>query len=232
MDTRTKSIILVLVVSAGIYVGLRFEKERQEERKLAESVSEQVHEATTLNEVVNPKSEVQTFSVPSEPLLEAPNKDKIIVDVMMEITPSHVKLSRESAETYYQLVKESAEENGFDDPVWILAVMFQESKFKADAVSSHGAVGLMQIMPKTAKGEFGVGRSELFKPEVNVPLGVKYLAKLRDYYNGDLHLATIAYNQGLGNVDKGKYSTRYLRAVRKHYDIMTQKISDLSGSKR
>ncbi|NGQ95339.1 lytic transglycosylase domain-containing protein [Brevibacillus sp. SYP-B805] len=233
MDTRTRALILALVATAGIYVGLRLQETGQGVGKREESNTvQQAQEQEDSGKLLELKPEVQALSAPSEPPQESPNKDKIIVDVMMELAAPHKALSRESAETYYRLVKKSAEEKGFDDPMWLLAMIFQESKFDADVVSSHGAVGLMQILPKTAKGEFGVGRSELFKPEVNVPLGVTYLAKLRDHYNGDLQLAITAYNQGLGNVDKGMYSKRYLEAVRKHYDIMTRKIDERIGSKR
>jgi soluble lytic murein transglycosylase len=92
------------------------------------------------------------------------------------------------------------------DPALLAAVIFQESKFRADARSDRGAIGLMQLLPETAKGialrtggsKFRV--SDLYDPEINVRYGAWYLRHLIDKY-GSERLALAAYNAGQANVD-------------------------------
>ncbi|MDR1195121.1 MAG: lytic transglycosylase domain-containing protein [Endomicrobium sp.] len=94
------------------------------------------------------------------------------------------------------------------DPLLIEAVMKRESNLNPDAVSGRGAVGLMQVMPDTAKeiAEQIVFEdyddSKLKDPSVNIMFGTFYLSKLLTYYNYNLILALSAYNAGIGNVDK------------------------------
>lgn len=83
------------------------------------------------------------------------------------------------------------------DPHLARAVMRCESGGNPNAVSSAGAVGLMQLMPGTAKG-LGVNPRD---PERNLEGGIKYLAQLADKYDGDYVKALAAYNAGSGRVD-------------------------------
>ncbi len=93
------------------------------------------------------------------------------------------------------------------DPQLVAAVIYQESKFDADAVSPSGAVGLMQLLPETGQGiaDRTGGDSwtpeDLMNPELNVRYGSWYLRHLLDKY-GDEKLALAAYNAGQANVDR------------------------------
>lgn len=94
------------------------------------------------------------------------------------------------------------------EPALLAAVVYVESRFEPDAVSPAGAVGLMQLLPETARGialRTGGDRfvvSDLRDPEINVRYGAWYLDHLRDRYDGDLRLALAAYHAGQGNVDR------------------------------
>lgn len=93
------------------------------------------------------------------------------------------------------------------EPELVAAVIYQESKFDADAVSSSGAVGLMQLLPETGQGIADRTGGEawepddLLNPELNVRYGSWYLRHLLDKY-GDERLALAAYNAGQTNVDE------------------------------
>ena len=108
--------------------------------------------------------------------------------------------------SYEQIVRGHAR-NYQLDPTLLAAVIYQESKFKADARSKSGAIGLMQLLPDTAKGialhtggsQFRV--EDLYDPEINVRYGAWYLRHLLLKY-GDEHEALAAYNAGQDNVDR------------------------------
>jgi soluble lytic murein transglycosylase-like protein len=78
-----------------------------------------------------------------------------------------------------------------------------ESGFRRTARSPVGATGLAQLMPATARWlEPGTTRRQLEDPETNLRLGFRYLRKMIDHYDGDTHLALLAYNRGPGTVDR------------------------------
>jgi len=106
-----------------------------------------------------------------------------------------VKLNRTA---YAKTVKKVAKKNQVD-PALVRALIHAESAFKPKIKSNKGAMGLMQLMPATAK-ELGV--KDALNPEQNIQGGVKYLAQLLRQFNGDIRLATAAYNAGPGAVKK------------------------------
>jgi soluble lytic murein transglycosylase-like protein len=85
------------------------------------------------------------------------------------------------------------------DPALVRAVIHAESAFKPAARSKKGALGLMQLMPETARD---MGVTNALEPEQNILGGVRYLAWLLDLNGGNTLLATAAYNAGPGAVER------------------------------
>lgn len=107
-------------------------------------------------------------------------------------------LERELAESIYDI----ALENDIDPDV-AFGLVRTESEFKNYATSHVGAMGLTQLMPKTADWlRPGTRESDLRDPETNLAIGFKYLRQLIDKYEGDQRLALLAYNRGPGTVDR------------------------------
>lgn len=105
------------------------------------------------------------------------------------------------------LVKSNATKNKID-PLLVQALTREESYFNPQAVSSSQAKGLMQLMPATASSVAkweklnNFSQLDLFKPEVNLRLGSRYLKYTHDTFNGNSMLAVASYNGGPGNVNK------------------------------
>ena len=111
-------------------------------------------------------------------------------------TTPQVPTSR--SEPFEALIHEHSRQQGVS-PDLVRAVIQVESAFNPAAVSSKGAMVLMQLMPATAV-ELGVGNP--FEPEQNIRGGVTYLKRLLDRYDQKVELALAAYNAGMGNVEK------------------------------
>ena len=107
---------------------------------------------------------------------------------------------------------------------FIYAIIRQESLYRADAGSSAGALGLMQLLPETARivarrnGLRVPTRAQLLEPSTNIPLGSAYLAALVERFAGDKALATAAYNAG------PNAAQRWLPAEPIDLDIWTENI--------
>jgi soluble lytic murein transglycosylase len=91
------------------------------------------------------------------------------------------------------------------NPLLVISVIRQESRFEPKIHSSAGAVGLMQVMPETSKWvaeNIGVKKYSLENPNDNVKLGTWYLDEIHDRYKNNSMLAIASYNAGSGNLSK------------------------------
>ncbi len=89
----------------------------------------------------------------------------------------------------------------------VKAVIQTESSWNHKVVSPSGAIGLMQVLPSTAKSEFDTPKQDLFDPYVNVTVGIKYLSHLNEHFD-DLDATLTAYSHG-PTITK-KYSSKYI----------------------
>lgn len=128
-------------------------------------------------------------SAPARPVSAAPARDDL--GDFLAARPAHQR-------PLADLVARSAADFGIE-PRLALALAWAESAFDPRAVSSANAVGIMQLMPDTAR-RFGVRDS--FDPQQNVRGGLAYLRWLLAYYRGKVDLVLAAYNAGEGTVDR------------------------------
>lgn len=130
----------------------------------------------------------------------------------------------------FRLLNQAAQEFGIR-PELLSAVANQESGGNPEAQSSKGALGVMQLMPATAK-ELGV--EDPLDPEQNIRGGAKYLRQLLDRYNGNEKLALAAYNAGPGRVDAAgghvpniPETQNYVTSVEASAPLTKQRVDDL-----
>jgi hypothetical protein len=127
----------------------------------------------------DPQPEQETAATP-----DAPKPPTIDVQALLDSTP------------YGELISAMSQANGVD-PLLVRALIQVESNYKPGAKSSKGAMGLMQLMPQTAR-EYNVRNP--YDPKTNVEAGIKKLKSLIDKWGVELALA--AYNAGEGAVQR------------------------------
>lgn len=119
------------------------------------------------------------------------------------------------------------------DPSLVRSVVKVESNFNPNAVSRKGAMGLMQLMPSTARS---LNVSNPFDPAENVDAGVRHLRKLLDSYGGNVRLSLAAYNAGSGAVARSagvphfRETQNYVRRITNLYNGGSEPGSHIIGN--
>ncbi|WP_227657612.1 lytic transglycosylase domain-containing protein [Candidatus Magnetaquicoccus inordinatus] len=142
-------------------------------------------------------------------------------------TASYLSSAKEDAHPYGDLVRDAARQHGLQSAL-LHSIIRAESNFDPYAVSAKGAVGLMQLMPETAR-QYGVHDST--DPETNIHGGARFLADLLRQFNNNLELSLAAYNAGPNTViryggtippypETRQYVTRVLRYFREYQRVM------------
>lgn len=132
---------------------------------------------------------------------------------------------------YDHLIRAAAARHGVD-PALVKAIIHTESAFNPSARSPVGAMGLMQLMPATAR-DMGVGNA--YDPAQNIEGGVKYIAWLKRQF-ANLNHVIAAYNAGLGNVRKYggippfRETQNYVRSVNNRYSTLYRHDRSLMGN--
>jgi len=120
---------------------------------------------------------------------------------------------------YESVISEAGKAFGVD-PALVRSVIAVESNFNPNSTSPKGAMGLMQLMPATAR-ELGVQNA--YDPVENIRAGARYLKMLLDRYDGNIDAALAAYNWGMGNLEKRPAqmpaeTRNYIAHVTRHYE--------------
>jgi soluble lytic murein transglycosylase-like protein len=133
-----------------------------------------------------------------DPLALAAEQKAFQRHAMVSHAVDRYDIDRDMAEDIYDVAHEEGVEPGI-----AYGLVNTESTFRERAVSSVGARGLTQLMPRVAKWLVpGTTTSDLFDRRVNLQIGFRYLTQLIEKYDGDLKLALLAYNRGPGTVDR------------------------------
>jgi soluble lytic murein transglycosylase len=212
---RFLSYYLVAVAAGlgGFILGIRYEALSEDTQAVANLIRLQ-------------ETRIERLSEENARLKEVVDKLGTVVRLREILHGSRTRLARNDIMELADSIHLAGQRYGIR-PEMILAVIQTESSFVADAISNKGAIGLMQLLPSTARevaGELEIewtGDHLLKDPQVNIELGAYYLSKLIDDFE-DVDMALSAYNAGPGRVSRlvgrgiemsGEYSHRVLSTM-------------------
>lgn len=141
------------------------------------------------------------------------------VDAQLYTNPNVSISKRATRAEINSMIEDASAKYGVDSKL-IKALVQQESGFNPNAKSKAGALGLMQLMPSTAKG---LGVTDPMNPKQNIEGGVKYFKSMLDRFHGNTILALAAYNAGPNAVSKYdgvppyKETQNYVKSILKNY---------------
>ncbi len=184
-------------------------------------------EAKTFQEILNEAMQSQKEERRNNiDIISRPNES--LRDVILEGTQNRtVQGNSEISQKFDEIIEEASQRYNIPKEL-IKAVIKAESNFNPFAISPKNAIGLMQLLPSTAK-EMGV--EDIFDPYQNIMGGTKYLRTLLDKYNNNLFLALASYNAGPGRVDSSGGIPRieetkdYIERVIRYYKEYSERIT-------
>lgn len=192
--------------------------ERTKLQRLVELVQIQMHKAL-LSSIAETEADEDEAIIPGW-LNAAPTGETVTERASNITSPPLRSAPKPAPEGLNQIIEQAARTYGVN-PALITSVIRAESGFDAKATSPKGAMGLMQLMPETARD---LGVTDPYDPRENVMAGTRYLRSLLERYNGDVTQALAAYNWGMGNVER--YPNRMPQETREYISRITQYLRD------
>lgn len=163
----------------------------QSDLQQAQNIASQVAGGVTSGMQAVTTGVQEAATAPVKAIAQAPQKMAMITDaITQQFFAKEVPFG--------SVIYTEAKKNNLP-PELVAAVVHTESKFNPTARSRVGALGLMQLVPRTGRW---MGASNLFDPVQNIQAGAKYLKYLSDQFNGDQQKIVAAYNAGPGNVQR------------------------------
>jgi soluble lytic murein transglycosylase-like protein len=160
-------------------------------------------------------------------VVSSPASDKVVAQDGTPIVPAWAYTDTTPPpvpEQYQPLLKQAATAANIS-PTLLAALVWQESRWNPQAVSSKGAIGLAQLMPGTAR-YLGVNPAD---PAANLIGGARYLRELLDQFGGDVEKALAAYNAGPGRV-RSAGGVPAIAETRAYVASIVRRISFLGGN--
>lgn len=157
---------------------------------------------------------------PEIPAKTYADQDEILLNkgLVLYMRSINTELTTPVAQHYLFLFKRAGEVYDIDYRL-LMAMSSKESNFRVWATSRSGALGMMQIMPKTG-AYYGLSKQDLYNEKINIDFGAMYISDKIHAYGGDWTKGLSAYNQGVSKVNRGTHSTVYAdKVIGEYYKI-------------